>query len=256
MLLIAMLMVAGVACGGDKTENATDPGTDTGDDVAEEVQPETITAVATDKAVTFPAEIESEPVVVELDNQSKAGPRSLFAFGKLNEGVTPEALLDALKTKSEDDELELLVVAGGLTPKATTTLLFPEGNYIAIMPDEHDMAPAFFTVVPASGDPVAEPEAASTIETGDFFFKTEGEFAAGETSVAITNAGVQSHMIAITQGGKGAGFYLAPAPGGTIWTTFTIKKPGDYELMCYFDDAKTGKPHLKLGMTLPLKVTK
>lgn len=255
MLLVALLMMAGVACGGD-TADTPEPGADTGDDVAEEVQPETITAVATDKAVTFPAEIESEPVVVELDNQSKAGPRSIFAFGKMNEGVTPEDLLEALKTKTEDDDFELIVVAGGLTPKATTTLLFPEGNYIAIMPDERSIEPAFFTVVPASGDPVAEPEAASTIETGDFFFKTDGEFTVGETSVAVTNTGVQSHMVALTQGRTEGAFLLAPAPGGKVWTTLSVETAGKWDMMCYFGDPKTGKPHFKLGMNSPLEVKK
>lgn len=256
LLLVALLMVAGVACGGDKTDDATDTGADTDDDAMEAVQPETITAVATDKAITFPAELESEPVVIELDNKSKAGPRSIFAFAQINEGFSQEDLIKSLATKTDKDDFEVITVAGALAPPGATTILFPEGDYAAVMPDESGIKPAFFTVVAASGAPVTEPEASSTIETGDFFFKTEGDFAAGDTSVLITNTGEQSHMVALTQGRTEGAFLLGPAPGGKLWTTLTVEKAGKWEMLCFFSDTKTGKPHFKLGMSLPLKVSK
>jgi hypothetical protein len=35
--------------------------------------------------------------------------------------------------------------------------------------------------------------------------------------------------------------------GGTMWATVTLQ-PGDYTLVCFLPDPKTGKPHVKLGM--------
>lgn len=52
-------------------------------------------------------------------------------------------------------------------------MLFPEGDYLVIDPEVRKGLPpvAFFTVSPARGPAVAEPEADYSIEAGDFYFE-------------------------------------------------------------------------------------
>jgi len=35
--------------------------------------------------------------------------------------------------------------------------------------------------------------------------------------------------------------------GGKMWASVTME-PGDYTFVCFLQDPKTGKPHVKLGM--------
>jgi hypothetical protein len=253
LLLVAMLMLASVACGSEEPE-ASDTGEDTGDTAVEAVQPETHTVAVTDKEVTFEEQIESEPVTIEITNDSSAK-QPFIAFGLMN-GTTEEELVKMLQTKS-DDELEFITVAGGLRgTEDRKTFLFPEGSYFVAAPDNQKTAPFFFTVGPASGPPVAEPETQASLDTGDFYFKPEGEFVAGEMSLLVTNSGQQHHMAIFAQGKKFAAEVLSPPPGGKLWTTVTLDKPGKYEMNCYFQDNDTNKPHFKLGMTGELEVTK
>ena len=85
---------------------------------------------------------------------------------------------------------------------------------------------------------------------GDFYFKISDP-SHGEATVEIANVGKQSHEVGIGKGVKGQGAEVttmfAPAPEGKMWTALTLE-PGDYTLLCFLPDLKTGKPHVKLGM--------
>jgi len=255
----ATLVMALSACGGGGSDDtgATDSGGNSA--TAQAAAPEEIAITISDTTFEMPETLEAEPVKLMITNDAKDPHRTFFA--KLNEGVTPEKVQ---KTFAKDPEavFPLITVAGSLDmtkPGETTeaTIQFPEGTYLAVDPESDGPPPVgFFEVTAAAGDEVAVPEADWKIETGDFFFRVD-EAAAGESLVEIANVGEQGHEVILGRPGKGegseAGFFLAPAPGGKMWVTLDLE-PGEYELLCYFPDPKSGKPHIKLGMKQPLTV--
>jgi plastocyanin len=105
-----------------------------------------------------------------------------------------------------------------------------------------------------SGAQVVVPQADFSIEAGDFYFKIDGAVA-GETTVVITNAGKQGHEVVIFErGAEEEGFFsIAPAPGGSLWTTIDLL-PGTFQVRCFFPDPETGKEHTKLGMRATVTV--
>ncbi|HVM34558.1 MAG TPA: hypothetical protein VM784_04380 [Actinomycetota bacterium] len=255
----ATLLMALSACGGGGADDAAETGSGEDSAAAQPAAPEEIAVTISDTAFEMPETLEAEPVKLMITNDAKDPHRTFFA--KLNEGVTPEKVQ---KTFAKDPEavFPLITVAGSLDmtkPGETTeaTIQFPEGTYLAVDPESDGPPPVgFFEVTAAAGDEVAVPEADWKIETGDFFFRVD-EAAAGESLVEIANVGEQGHEVILGRPGKGegseAGFFLAPAPGGKMWVTLDLE-PGEYELLCYFPDPKSGKPHIKLGMKQPLTV--
>jgi len=194
--------------------------------------------------------IKAAPVTVSVTNNTK-GPYHI-AFARLNEGVS----LDEVEKNIQSDKvLELITVAGSTVdaakPGGTTevTIQFPEGDYIALDP-EAKIPFAPFSVTAASGE-YEMPESEYEVEAGDFYFEMPKTIAAGPVTLAVTNAGEQSHEMSLgfVKGGseEGEAFMLVPAPGGTAWAEFNLE-PRKYQALCYFPDPKTGKPHIKLGM--------
>lgn len=215
--------------------------------------PQGILIAVTDESYKMPSEFESEPVALTLQNKGEEVHRAYFA--RLNQGVTERDVRSAM-SKSPDALFSLVTVAGSMAeiePGASSEIgmLFPEGNYLVIDPEVDEPPPlSFFAVSPASGPEVREPSADYSIEAGDFYFKIS-DSSPGEATVEIANVGKQSHEVGIGKGVKGQGgevtTVFAPAPGGTMWTTVTLE-PGDYTLLCFLPDPKTGKAHVKLGM--------
>jgi hypothetical protein len=215
--------------------------------------PQEIRITVTDKSFEVPDGLESEPVSLTLQNEGKQVHRAFFA--RLNQGVTEEDVRSAL-SKGPDALFPLLTLAGNMPEvKAGDTseigMLFPEGDYIVIDPEVKGPPPLqFFEVSAASGAEVEEPPADYSVETGDFYFEISDP-SSGEAIVEITNVGEQSHEVGIGRGANGEGeevtTIFAPAPGGKMWASVTLQ-PGDYTLVCFLPDPKTGKPHVKLGM--------
>jgi hypothetical protein len=215
--------------------------------------PQEIRITVTDESFGVPDGLESEPVSLTLQNDGKQVHRAFFA--RLNQGVTEEDVRSAL-SKGPDALFPLLTLAGNMPEaKAGATseigMLFPEGDYIVIDPEVKGPPPLqFFEVSAASGAEVEEPAADSSVETGDFYFEISDP-SSGEAIVEITNVGEQSHEVGIGRGANGEGeevtTIFAPAPGGKMWASVTLQ-PGDYTLVCFLPDPKTGKPHVKLGM--------
>ena len=244
--LIALALAACVAAScADTSEPAAAPASEA---------PQEVHVTITDAGFSIPAALESEPVKLMLHNGGKADHHVYFA--QLNDGVTEADIRSTLK-KGPDALFPLVTLAGDMPkiePMGVTeiTMLFPEGDYIAIDPEVEGEPPlAFFEVGPASGPEVEEPASDYTIEAGDFFFDISDPVA-GEATVEITNTGEQAHEVGIGQEVNGeqkeVTTIFAPPPGGKMWTTLTLK-PGDYTLVCFFTDQKTGKQHVKLGMT-------
>jgi hypothetical protein len=226
-------------------------------------QPETeppaeITMVVTDQAFEVPSGIEAEPVSITLENEAEA-PHFAF-FARLNEGVTPQQVQEAFG-KGEEAIFRLITVAGSLPtaePGGTSeaVIQFPEGSYLVVDPEATGPPPVgFFEVSAASGGEVAVPAADLTIETGEFFFKIDGQ-PSGAATVQIVNVGKQGHeVVMFEQGADEEGFFsMAPAPGGSLWTTMELQPGTTYQVRCFLPDPKTGKPHEKLGMKTTLEV--
>ncbi|HVF54318.1 MAG TPA: hypothetical protein VNC78_12055 [Actinomycetota bacterium] len=257
VILLSLIALLGASACGASDDPAADDGPEAKPSVAEPVAPEVLTATMHDDRVDFVASVEAEPVTVRIDNRSKH--KELFLiFARLNEGASKEKVVKQLASGSEK-VLELITVAGGvfLEPKAPgeATILFPEGSYLATDPEAKGMEPAFFDVLPATGPPVEEPDSLGTISVGEYFFKAEEPLPGGEGVYKIENVGEQSHEVIVSRGKKEAGFALAPAPGGALWAAIGDSfKPGEYEFVCYFPDADSGKPHIKLGMKATFKV--
>lgn len=215
--------------------------------------PEDIGITVTDESYKMPGELESEPVSLTLRNEGQEIHRAYFA--RLNQGVTEKDVRSAL-SKSPDALFSMITLAGSMPevePGASSeiSMLFPEGDYLVIDPEVEGAPPlSFFAVSAASGPEVAEPVTDYSIEAGDFYFEVT-DATSGEATVEITNVGEQSHEVGIGKGAKGKGAEVttvfAPAPGGKMWTTLTLER-GDYTLLCFLPDPKTGKPHVKLGM--------
>jgi hypothetical protein len=216
--------------------------------------PQEIRITVTDEGYEMPDGLESEPVSLTLQNEGKQVHRAYFA--RLNQGVTEKDVRSALS--KGPDALFPLITLGGSMPEveagATSEIgmLFPEGDYIIIDPEVKGPPPfGFFEVSAATGPEVEEPAVDYSVEAGDFYFEISNP-TSGEATVEITNVGEQSHEVGIGRNGvKGVGAEVtalfAPAPGGTMWATVTLQ-PGDYTLVCFLPDPKTGKPHVKLGM--------
>lgn len=251
--VLVFAAILGVSCGDDEADG---PGTST-----QPQSPEEVDITVTDETYEMPAELESEPVSLTLHNDGEQVHRAYFA--RLNEGVTEKEVRSAL-SKSPDALFSLIVIAGSMPeaePGATSEIgmLFPEGDYLVIDPEVRGGPPplSFFGVAPAGGPEVEEPAADYSIEAGDFYFQV-ADPSSGEAMVEIFNAGEQSHEVGIGRSGvKGdeaeVTTILAPAPGGKLWATVTLE-PGDYKLVCFLPDPKTGKPHVQLGMKQNLTV--
>jgi hypothetical protein len=129
----------------------------------------------------------------------------------------------------------------------------------------------------AASSPAAEPPADVTIKLTDYDFQLSQPLAAGRHTVRVENAGAQPHEIVIAALAPGktlrdfiaweAGGEKGPLPTGE-WlggvTTLdvgghsqfvTTFKPGSYLLLCFWPDAKDGKPHIMHGMAKEITIS-
>ena len=133
-------------------------------------------------------------------------------------------------------------------------------------------------VVTAGATPTtAEPSADVTIKLTDYDFQLSQPLTAGTHVVRVESVGAQAHEIVIAALAPGktlqdfiaweAGGEKGPLPTGQwlggvttldagghsqFTTTFT---PGSYLLLCFWPDAKDGKPHIMHGMAKEITVS-
>ena len=132
-------------------------------------------------------------------------------------------------------------------------------------------------VGPAVAPPTAEPGADLTIKLTDYDFELSRPLTAGKHVVRVENTGAQAHevVIAALTPGKTLKDFIAWEEGGEkgplptgAWvggvTTIevgahsqftTTFAPGSYLLLCFWPDAKDGKPHLMHGMGKEITVS-
>jgi hypothetical protein len=250
-VLIALAVSVTACGGGDVAAPVSD---------AQPEEPVEMRITVTDDGYEMPAELEAEPVSLTLQNEGNQAHRADFA--RLNEGVSKDEIRSVL-AEGPRAIFPLITIAGSIEvtqPGATREvgMIFPQGDYILLDSQVNGRPPmSFFSVTAARGPKVEEQPSDYSIEVGEYYFEVS-EPASGRATVEITNAGQQSHEVGILPAGaKPEGPELttvfAPAPGGKMWVPATLE-PGEYTLVCFLPDLKTGKPHVRLGMRQNIRV--
>jgi len=252
--------------------------------------PNVVTLTATDYAFAVPDTIPAGLTLFRLVNQGKELHHGSLV--RLRDGKTVADFQAGLAAamKSHAPPPEWMVFAGG--PNAVTlgdtgivTQVIEPGSYVFVcwIPSldgiPHVMKGMLHPlVVTASLAPTTpEPAADVTIKLTDYDFQLSQPLTAGTHVVRVENAGAQGHEIAIAQLAPGktlrdfvaweAGGEKGPLPTGQ-WlggvTTLDVSghshftttfARGSYLLLCFWPDAKDGKPHLLHGMAKEITVT-
>jgi hypothetical protein len=231
----------------------------------------------------LPTDIPEGVVQVTFNNNSEQSVDATFA--RLNEGVTPDALMQALGEAGPMGALPLvsLVGAGSVLPgeSAEVYVSFAPGEYILLDTGENAPAPVPFAVGDAEGEGAAAPEAAVEVEFYDFAFSIPLELSAGEQLWQVSNLGEQWHEMVIfpiaadasasdiqeiialatsvdpaVSGPAPAGFVFPISNGETTWVNMNLEA-GSYLALCFLPDLlnmESGHAHFQEGMYQILNV--
>jgi hypothetical protein len=246
--------------------------------------PNVVTVTTSDFKFEAPAEIPAGLTTFKLVNR---GP-SLHHVQllKLEEGKTAKDFLQALKAGGPPPRW--VKEAGGPNPPeaggtVTTTVPLEAGSYVMVcfIPSA-DGVPHLakgmvkpLTVTGPAPAATAEPASDAVMKLVDFDFQLSKPLKAGRQTLRVENAGSQSHEVAVVRmepGKKPEDFAkwgerpIGPAPGklfggvsgimpGTHAFVDLDLPSGDYALLCFVPDAKSGKPHFVLGMAKEVKVS-
>lgn len=242
---------------------------------------QTIMLKGSDFAFQGPAEVQSGWVTVNFSNVGQEAHHAQFA--KLNDGVTPQQIQDALK-QSEQAALALVTLVGGpsvIDPNGngSVTLNLAPGQYMLLcflpgadgVPHLAKGMVAPLTVKGAGASTAAEPKSDVTVNMADFHYTMPAEVKAGKQVWKIINDGPQPHEIVVLKLEDGKtpddvfAFFAKPegkppfvSIGGMqgmnkgaapAFINFDLPA-GTYVALCNIPDAKTGKAHSALGMVM------
>ena len=251
--------------------------------------PNVVTITATDFAFALPDTIPAGLTTFRLVNQGKElHHASLVRLGAGKSAADFQAGLVAAMQSHAPPPAWMAFVGGpnAVTAgdTATTTQVVEPGSYVLVcwIPSldgtPHVMKGMVHPlVVTASAAPVlAAPPADVTMTLTDYDFQLSQPLTAGRHVVRVDNAGAQAHevVIAALAPGKTLHDFIAWEQGGEkgplptgLWlggvTTLdagahsqfaTTLTPGSYLLLCFWPDAKDGKPHLMHGMGKEIRV--
>jgi hypothetical protein len=253
--------------------------------------PNVVTITTTEYAFGMPDTIPAGLTTFRLINQGKElHHASLVRLGDGRSAADVQAGL-AAAMKSHAPLPSWMTFAGG--PNAVTlgdtgvaTQLLEPGSYVFVCwipsPDgvPHVMKGMMHPLVVTPGaapSPAAEPAADVTIKLTDYDFELSQPLTAGTHVVRVENTGAQAHeiVIAALAPGKTLQDFIAweeggekgPLPTGEwvggvttievgahsqFTTTFVA---GSYLLLCFWPDAKDGKPHIIHGMAKQITVS-
>ena len=252
--------------------------------------PSVVTITATDYAFGMPDTIPAGLTTFRLVNQGKElHHASLVRLGEGKSAADFQAGLAAAMT-SHAPPPSWVTFAGGpntVTPgdSGTATQTLEPGSYLVVcwIPTA-DGTPHIMkgmlhpVVVSAAATPAAAaPPADLSIKLTDYDFELSQPVTAGTRVVRVENTGAQAHEVVITalslgktlrdfiaweQGGeKGplpTGRWLGGVStldaGGHAQFTTTFAT-GSYLLLCFWPDAKDGKPHIMHGMAKQITVS-
>lgn len=243
---------------------------------------QTINLKGADFSFDGPSEVQSGWVTVNFSNVGKEAHHAQFA--KLNEGVTPQQIQDALK-QSEQAALALVTLVGGpsvIDPNgnASVTMNLAPGQYMLLcflpsadgVPHLAKGMVAPLTVKGSGPSTAAEPKADVTVNAADFHYTMPAEVKAGKQVWKFINDGPQPHEIVIMKLEDGKtpddvfAFFAKPegkppfvSMGGMqgvskgaapAFINFDLPA-GNYIALCNIPDPETGKSHAELGMVMP-----
>ena len=252
--------------------------------------PNVVTITATDYAFSVPDTIPAGLTTLRLVNQGKELHHASLI--RLKDGKTIADFQSGLQAamQSHAPPPPWISFAGGpnaLTPgdTGTATQTLEPGNYVFVcwIPSAdgtpHIMKGMMHAMVVKSsqGPAVAEPEAGLSVKLTDYDFVFSAPLTAGTHTIRVENAGAQPHEVVITAlppgktlqdfmawekggekgplpTGKWLGGVVALDAGGHARFTATFT-PGNYLLLCFWPDAKDGKPHLVHGMAKQISVS-
>jgi uncharacterized cupredoxin-like copper-binding protein len=204
---------------------------------------------------------------------------------RLDSGKTAQDLDAAFKNPAAPPPRWAVFVGGPNAPSpnasSDATLNLQPGNYALLcvvdipghVPHVAKGMVRPLTVTAASGTPAAEPNADITLTEADYKFEIPANIAAGNHTFKVVNSGPQPHEVEIIRlapgktmkdlgefmakayadkvdgppPGDGVGGVTGMIPGGTAYFTANMT-PGNYVMLCFFPDAKDGKPHSDHGM--------
>lgn len=240
---------------------------------------EAATIVNGPEGLIVPAELHAGIVDVTFMNITDAPFAPMVA--RLNEGVTPEALMEAMGAGMEAS-LQLVSLLGGtqIAPQSSFNATFDlkPGTHVVIN-FAGESAPQIFTV--AEGDAAAAaPEADVTVSLLDFAFSLPTTISAGEQTWLLENKGEQWHEMGIYRIDDSTsiaelrdimqqmvssdaaaelpveqvGFWMPMQQGERAWFQQDLDA-GTYVVVCFLPDFASGHAHLNLGMVQLLTVT-
>ena len=252
--------------------------------------PNVVTITAADYAFAVPETVPAGLTTLRLVNQGKELHHASLI--RLKDGKTVADFQSGLQAamQSHAPPPPWISFAGGpnaVTPgdTGTVTQTLEPGTYVFVCwipsPDgtPHIMKGMMHPMVVAAAQAPAatEPAARLSIKLTDYDFAFSEPLTAGTHTVRVENAGAQPHEIVITAlppgktlqdfmawekgGEKGPlptgnwlGGVAALDAGGHAQFTTTFA-PGNYLLLCFWPDAKDGKPHIVHGMAKQITVS-
>jgi uncharacterized cupredoxin-like copper-binding protein len=252
--------------------------------------PSIVTITATDYAFGVPDSIPAGLTTFRLVNQGKELHHASLV--RLRDGKTVADFQAGIAAamKNHTPPPAWMGFAGGpnsLTPGDTgsTTQILEPGSYLFVcwipsadgVPHVRKGMMHPMLVTAAQAPAAAEPTADLSIKLTDYDFQLSQPLTAGTHVVRVENTGAQAHEVAITalSPGKTLQDFIAweqggekgPLPTGR-WlggvstldaggkTQFTASlAPGSYLLLCFWPDAKDGKPHIMHGMAKQITVS-
>ncbi len=253
-------------------------------------EPSVVTIIASDYAFRVPDTIPAGLTTFRLVNQGKELHHASLVRLRDGKSVADFQAAVVAAMKNHTPPPAWMGFAGGpnaLTPgdTGTATQLLEPGSYLFVcwIPSAdgtpHVMKGMLHPVVVsvAPGATTAVPAADLSITLTDYDFQVSQPLTAGTRVVRVKNAGAQAHEVAITalspgktlqdfiaweQGGeKGplptgrwlGGVGVIDAGGEARFTTTFAS--GSYLLLCFWPDAKDGKPHIMHGMAKQINIS-
>jgi hypothetical protein len=243
-----------------------------------------LTVTANDYAFEVPETIPAGLTEVRLLNKGTEMHHAWLI--RLSDGKTLKDLLGAI---GPDGQLPSWArdVGGPNTPgpngESMAILRFTAGRYamLCVIPSKDGKPHVMkgmakeITVLPAtSNTSSANIRISSTMTLVDYGFEFSQPLQAGKQTIRVKNAAEQGHEVVLIKlaPGKKAMDVLAwmekmegPPPGAPIGGTTPMARgeenlitvdlaPGEYGLVCFVGDAKTGKPHFVHGMVKEIVV--
>lgn len=251
--------------------------------------PNVVTITATDYAFGAPDTIPAGLTTLRLVNDGKElHHASLIRLGEGKTMADFQAGLAAAMKDHTPPPAWISFVGGPnavtLGDTATATEILAPGSYVlacwipSVDGVPHIMKGMLHPLVVTAGTTAGvEPTADVTVKLTDYDFQLSQPLSAGPHVVRVENTGAQAHeiVIAALAPGKTLQDFIAWEQGGekgplptSEWlggvatldvggqsqfsTTFA---PGSYLLLCFWPDAKDGKPHLMHGMAKQITVS-